>query len=52
MTDLGSAELASGRATVSETTARLLEGIDEQEQMIARSVLDRVRGKADELLSL
>lgn len=52
MTDLGSAELASARATVSETTARLLEGIDEQEQMTARSVLDRVRGKADELLSL
>lgn len=50
LTALGVGELAKGRAAVSATTARLVDGIGAEEQMTARRVLDRVRQRAEELL--
>lgn len=52
LTALGATELATGRSTVSAATARVVDGIGEQEQATARQVLDHVRRKADELLHL
>lgn len=50
VTEMGTAELAAGRTAVSETTAKLLEGINEEELMVAAAVLDRVRDEANKLL--
>lgn len=49
LTTLGTTELALARAAVSSATSRLVDGIGEEEQAIARDVLDHVRRKADEL---
>lgn len=46
----GVAEVATVRSAVSATTASLFEGIEEEEQAIARLVLDRIRHRAEELL--
>lgn len=50
LTAFGISELATARASVSAATARLVEGIGNDEQQIAAAVLDRVRGRAEEML--
>jgi hypothetical protein len=50
LTALGAADLAAGRSAVSAATARMADGLSDQEQATARHVLDHVRRKADELL--
>lgn len=52
LTARGVTDLATGRSAVSAATARMVDGIGEQEQATARLVLDHVRRKADELLRL
>lgn len=51
LTPLGAVELAAARSTVSATTSRLVDGIGEEEQAIARKVLDHVRRRANDLTS-
>lgn len=50
-TAVGAAELATARAAVAATTARLVEGISEQDQATTGWVLDHIRRRANELLS-
>ncbi|WP_226533862.1 hypothetical protein [Microbacterium paraoxydans] len=50
VTSFGRVELSAARAVVSATTARLVEDLSEAEQETTRSVLDRVRIRAEELL--
>ncbi len=50
LTVLGASELARGRAEVSAATARIVQGIGDDDQMIARRVLTQVRRNAEELL--
>lgn len=50
LTEAGVAELAAARSEVVATTSRLVDGIDEAEQETTRLVLDRIRGRAEELL--
>jgi hypothetical protein len=52
LTELGATDLATGRSAVSAATARMVDGIGDQEQATARLVLDHVRRKADELLRM
>jgi DNA-binding MarR family transcriptional regulator len=50
LTALGAAELATGRTAVSAATARLVDGLGEEEQATARLVLDHIRRNAEALL--
>lgn len=50
LTEVGDSELGAARAAVAAATARLTEGISEDDQETARVVLDRIRDKAEELL--
>jgi DNA-binding MarR family transcriptional regulator len=52
LTPIGAAELAAARSAVAGTTAQLVEGISEEEQAVARRVLEQLRRKAEDLLSL
>jgi DNA-binding MarR family transcriptional regulator len=52
LTTLGATDLATGRSAVSAATARMLDGIGDQDQATARLVLEHVRRKADELLRI
>lgn len=49
LTALGATELTAARSAVSGMTRLLVEGITEDEQSLTRSVLDRLRRRADEL---
>lgn len=51
LTTDGAAELAAARSAVAGTTARLVEGISEEEQATARRVLEQLRHRAEDLLS-
>ena len=50
LTALGTTEPTEGRAAVPGATARLVEGLGEEDQRTARLVPDHIRRKADELL--
>lgn len=50
LTDAGAAQLAAARSAIAASTSHLTDGITEEEQETARSVLDRIRGNAEELL--
>ncbi len=52
LTARGTAELVTVRTAVATTTSRLIEEVSEEAQAAARSVLDHVRRRAEELLSL
>jgi hypothetical protein len=52
LTVLGSNELSKGRIAVAAATAKLMDGIGEQEQANARQVLEQVRRNAEELLQM
>lgn len=52
LTALGSTELATVRSAVSAAISCMVDGIGDEDQMIARRVLDLIRRKADELLRL
>jgi hypothetical protein len=49
LTEQGLAELTRTRSVVSATTARLVEGLDDEAQDTARLVLDHILRKAEEL---
>lgn len=51
LTALGATELATARVAVARTTAVLVDGINEDEQAVARQVLERIRHQAEHLLS-
>jgi hypothetical protein len=51
-TPLGISDLAQARSAVATVTAKLVEGIGENEQQIAGTVLEQVRSRADALLQL
>lgn len=50
-TVLGTAELTAARSAVAATTAGLVDGISEQEQVTTGRVLDHIRRRAEELLN-
>lgn len=50
LTVLGGAQLAAARAAVAATTASLVESLGDDERETARTVLDHVRSRAEELL--
>lgn len=49
-TAFGAAELAAARSAVSATTARLVDGIGDEEQATVRLVLEHIRARAEALL--
>lgn len=50
VTHQGATELTRARSAVSETTARLIQGLSQDEQATTRRVLDQIRQKAEDLL--
>lgn len=51
LTEAGATELAAARSVVAATTSLLVGGISDAEQESTRRVLDRIRRRAEELLS-
>jgi hypothetical protein len=52
LTQSGAVQLAEARSAVAAAAAHLVDGISDGDQDVARSVLDRIRGRAEELLKL
>lgn len=51
VTSLGAAELAAARSAVAETTARLVDGVSQEDQAATRRVLDIMRHRVEDLLN-
>lgn len=51
LTDAGRAELHTARSAVAETTSRLVNGLDPDDQEVARRVLDHIRRSAEAMIA-